>query len=60
MVLMPSYTSVALQWGHRLSAVETGEVIADAPPLDPELQWGHRLSAVETWPLLNVQSLLGH
>ena len=39
---------MTLQWGHRLSAVET----RPAPPaifgLLDQLQWGHRLSAVET------------
>ena len=38
-----------LQWGHRLSAVETTR----ESEYDEEtilLQWGHRLSAVETTP----------
>ena len=36
-----------LQWGHRLSAMETFQTVAD---LDKQarLQWGHRLSAMET------------
>ena len=36
-----------LQWGHRLSAVETRTANLE-PTYDGELQWGHRLSAVET------------
>ena len=38
---------VLLQWGHRLSAVET-EIGATAKGDVQMLQWGHRLSAVET------------
>ena len=37
----------SLQWGHRLSAVETGSVMS-ALAIITSLQWGHRLSAVET------------
>ena len=39
-----------LQWGHRLSAVETlyNRWVAEAE--GNVLQWGHRLSAVETRP----------
>ena len=39
-----------LQWGHRLSAVETSEWNGQGVDGDwyPALQWGHRLSAVET------------
>ncbi len=37
-----------LQWGHRLSAVETRRMAAIIAHIMPELQWGHRLSAVET------------
>ena len=36
-----------LQWGHRLSAVETATAKGDAQ-IKSVLQWGHRLSAVET------------
>ena len=38
-----------LQWGHRLSAVETSLTSFRWKRL-PKLQWGHRLSAVETIP----------
>ena len=37
----------ALQWGHRLSAVET-KPVRDYIAHMKALQWGHRLSAVET------------
>ena len=37
-----------LQWGHRLSAMETLEQLSkNVDKLS--LQWGHRLSAMETW-----------
>ena len=39
---------VELQWGHRLSAVETLECLAGELEGLMMLQWGHRLSAVET------------
>ena len=38
-----------LQWGHRLSAVETSRYTPIALSMF-WLQWGHRLSAVETCP----------
>ena len=37
-----------LQWGHRLSAVETLVIATASDDLLSRLQWGHRLSAVET------------
>ena len=37
-----------LQWGHRLSAVETSNVAVMRRRPSSVLQWGHRLSAVET------------
>ena len=41
---------MTLQWGHRLSAMETtaGETETDRRLAEPTLQWGHRLSAMET------------
>ena len=42
----PSTTRL-LQWGHLLSAVETGRRLPDRPG-PCRLQWGHLLSAVET------------
>ena len=39
--------SVLLQWGHRLSAMETGQPVVCVAPVRV-LQWGHRLSAMET------------
>ena len=36
-----------LQWGHRLSAMETSVSSSMPNPTSP-LQWGHRLSAMET------------
>ena len=39
---------VDLQWGHRLSAMETNP-IGWGWTLLSVLQWGHRLSAMETW-----------
>ena len=36
-----------LQWGHRLSAMETWPTVG-RPMADTSLQWGHRLSAMET------------
>ena len=51
--------SSSLQWGHRLSAVETGEVHRDVSYEPFILQWGHRLSAVETpIPLPSLSLLL--
>ena len=38
---------VFLQWGHRLSAMETPSA-KNASRTIPDLQWGHRLSAMET------------
>ena len=43
--------STRLQWGHRLSAMETVEDRYSAWSVKHELQWGHRLSAMETWPV---------
>ena len=40
-------TPVALQWGHRLSAMETSSP-ASLVGWSNALQWGHRLSAMET------------
>ena len=40
-----------LQWSHRLSAMETAQVMARIGE-DLELQWSHRLSAMETGLLL--------
>ena len=37
-----------LQWGHRLSAMETGLTYARVLLARYSLQWGHRLSAMET------------
>ena len=37
-----------LQWGHRLSAMETSRIGGDGNLLASPLQWGHRLSAMET------------
>ena len=43
-----SSLQTGLQWGHRLSAMETA-VMATAMAYPPSpLQWGHRLSAMET------------
>ena len=39
--------NVRLQWGHRLSAMESGVNSAGQKDLN-ELQWGHRLSAMES------------
>ena len=38
----------ALQWGHRLSAMETPENDPITYSITGTLQWGHRLSAMET------------
>ena len=38
---------MSLQWGHRLSVVETYLQQETAKPT-ADLQWGHRLSVVET------------
>ena len=40
--------SSTLQWGHRLSAMETGYEPAVGLYTVVQLQWGHRLSAMET------------
>ena len=40
----------SLQWGHRLSAVETRIIPDNLGASAGCLQWGHRLSAVETGP----------
>ena len=40
-----------IQWGHRLSAMETTKTFAEFEQ-SMALQWGHRLSAMETWSLL--------
>ena len=37
-----------LQWGHRLSAMETA-ISPLVMPCSSHLQWGHRLSAMETY-----------
>ena len=39
---------LVLQWGHRLSAMETTQAELDAHEASTQLQWGHRLSAMET------------
>ena len=41
-------TSLSLQWGHRLSAMETPAPTAIPSIAWSFLQWGHRLSAMET------------
>ena len=48
---MTPQTFALLQWGHRLSAMETWQPRAGMEP-DYVLQWGHRLSAMETHLLL--------
>ena len=58
------YIKRNLQWGHRLSAVET-EIGATAKGDVQMLQWGHRLSAVETiikhhWYLNHCSLQWGH
>ena len=40
--------STPLQWGHRLSAMETTVVGSGTIIIRATLQWGHRLSAMET------------
>ena len=40
----------ALQWSHRLSAMETGRLRRDVLGVKHLLQWSHRLSAMETQP----------
>ena len=45
-----------LQWGHRLSAMETGSCSGDSI-VSLILQWGHRLSAMETSRYQHGQSL---
>ena len=40
-----------LQWGHRLSAMETSVLVA-VVVIPERLQWGHRLSAMETAEML--------
>ena len=42
------FFSSSLQWGHRLSAMETS-VDRTSSALRMALQWGHRLSAMETY-----------
>ena len=53
--------SRALQWGHRLSAMETGQLRFTLQRIVLWLQWGHRLSAMETWAMsranIEVQKL---
>ena len=49
----PGANGTALQWGHRLSAVETIPMYDDAVGVIT-LQWGHRLSAVETASIASV------
>ena len=45
------YCCAPLQWGHRLSAMETGAWWASSMiRTSGRLQWGHRLSAMETLP----------
>ena len=36
-----------LQWGHRLSAMESRDMTSHARRVTRSLQWGHRLSAME-------------
>ena len=40
-------TVYSLQWGHRLSAMESAPPMI-AATIQPRLQWGHRLSAMES------------
>ena len=44
---IPTRPNPDLQWGHRLSAMETSASLK-ASAESPSLQWGHRLSAMET------------
>ncbi len=44
-----SASGVPLQWGHRLSAMETASIRLTID-CDIPLQWGHRLSAMESSP----------
>jgi len=44
----PNGKGALLQFGHDLSAVETGHSTLDATQIYAELQFGHDLSAVET------------
>ncbi len=53
------YAAAGLQWGHRLSPVETREMI-ETIVVTRQLQWGHRLSPVETyWPSLDRRGISG-
>ena len=45
--LSAAVTTTLLQWGHRLSAMETVDTAATFSS-GAKLQWGHRLSAMET------------
>ena len=56
--LMDLVATNRLQWGHCLSAVETGSYNPDRRLAIP-LQWGHCLSAVETRPLDSRHDRLG-
>ena len=50
-------SGLILQWGHRLSAMETDEEVWRRwKPIN--LQWGHRLSAMETGPGAGCHSVL--
>ena len=42
-----------LQWGHRLSAMDTFPGVCEFPFL-PRLQWGHRLSAMDSLQILLI------
>ena len=49
MSLRLAFSSRALQWGHRLSAMEGLLTLRELSPTE-WLQWGHRLSAMEGAP----------
>ena len=52
--------STSLQWGHRLSAMETCRVAVGVGRPYALLQWGHRLSAMETFvPRVNGATAFG-
>ena len=48
-----------LQWGHRLSAMET-QPLLNIPGMVSVLQWGHRLSAMETVRVTRPKRVLFH
>ena len=54
---LPSPRCSELQWGHRLSAVETALGFVAVVMGYLTLQWGHRLSAVETMGIGHTQDL---